>query len=65
MLLELRVREKKKEEEQNQNFHFRFSTVRRINGTLGVYFTLESLRVFIYKSFASLSCVYLGAALIS
>ena len=38
-----------------------FSTVRRINGTLGVYFTLEKLRVF-NKTFASLYCVCVGDA---
>ena len=38
-----------------------FSTVRRINKILEVYFTLEYLRVFIHKSFASLCSVYLGA----
>ena len=49
--------------EQNQNFPIAFfSTVRRVNGTLRVYFTLEQLKLFIYNSFASLYCGYLGAA---
>ena len=55
--------EEEEVEEQNRNFHVRFfSTVKRINGTLGVYFTFEKLKVFIYKSFVSLRCVYLGVA---
>ena len=33
-----------------------------MEGILSVYFILEQLRVFIYKSFVSLCCVYLGAA---
>ena len=37
-------------------------TLRRVNGTQGVYFTLEKLRVLLYKQFASLWCGYLGAA---
>ena len=60
------MKERKKEEkeqEQNRNFHFQYSTtVRRINESLGLSFTLEWLRVLMYKSFASLCCVYLGAA---
>ena len=36
--------------------------MRRVNGTLGVYFTIKKLRVFVYKHFASLCCGYLGAA---
>ena len=39
-----------------------FLIVRRINRTLGVYFTLEQLRCFISKSSAPQCCVYFGAA---
>ena len=39
-----------------------FLTVRRVNGTLGIYFTIEFIRAFVYKSYASLGCDYLGAA---
>ena len=35
--------------------------MRRVNGTRGVYFTLEQLKVFILTSLASLCCGYLGA----
>ena len=38
-----------------------FSTVRRMNGTLGAYFTLEYVSVFVSLRFV---CGYLGAALI-
>ena len=41
-----------------------FLTMRRIKGTLGVYFTLKQLRVFTCKSFVSLCCGYLGADLV-
>ena len=37
------------------------STVRRINETLRVYFTLEELNVFIYMCLDLLSRVHLGA----
>ena len=52
----------KKKEEQNQNFMFNFLCMRRIKGTLGRYFTLVKLRVFVYKRFAFLCSVCLGAA---
>ena len=57
-------RKKDKKEKRTKSTFSRLIllTVRRNNGTLGVHFTLEKLRVFIYKSFASLYCVYLGAA---
>ena len=38
------------------------SMVRRVNGTLGIYFYLRIPKGFIYKGFASLCCNYLGAA---
>ena len=58
----MREREvQKKEQNKIEIFIFDFSTVRTINETLGVYFTLEQLRVFVYKSFASPNCVYFGA----
>ena len=37
-----------------------FLSSRRIDRTLGVSFTKENPRVFMYKSFASLCCVHLG-----
>ena len=56
------MNEKKERETKLKFSHSIFSTVRRINGTLGVHFTLEYVRVFIYKSFALLCSGYLGAA---
>ena len=57
--------EKRKKERKKNKFKIScslFLTVRRINETLGVYFTLQYLRIFIYKSFASFWCVYVEAA---
>ena len=51
-------RKKKKDEEQNRNFRVRFSRLlgdQEKSCDSGVIF-------FIYKSFASLHCVYLGTA---
>ena len=53
---------KRRKQRKIEIFTFNFQTVRRINGTLGVYYTLEQLRVFINRCFASLCCVFLGAA---
>ena len=39
-----------------------FSTVIRISGNVGVYFTIRVAKGLIYSRFASLCCVYLGAA---
>ena len=62
-----RERETKKERKKETRTKSKFSrsngsSVRRINETLGVCFTLEFLRFFIYMSFTSLCSVYLGAA---
>ena len=45
---------REKEERRTNSLFSRliFLTLIRINGILGVYFTLEKLKVFIYKSFA-------------
>ena len=59
------LRKRKKEEKDRTKLKFSCSIsspVRRINGTIVVYFTLEYLKVFIYSSFASLCCVYVRAA---
>ena len=56
------TKEEKKEQQQNQISVQDFLTVRRIIGTLGVYFSLQLLRIFVHKSFASLCCGYLGPA---
>ena len=56
------MKENKKEMNKIEIFTFDFSTMRRINETLGIYLALKQLMVFICKSFASLCCVYLGAA---
>ena len=54
---------KERKEEHNQNFSQSiFSTVRRINGTLGYIVCHNSLGFFICKSFRSLYCGYVGAA---
>ena len=62
-----RKKERKKERRRKTKLKKKFShqiflTVRRSNGTMELYFTLEKLRVFIYKSFMSFHCVYHGAA---
>ena len=63
ILFELCVtEEKEKRKNKIQIFITIFSNVKRINGTLGVRYTLQQLRVFIYKIFASLCCGYLGVA---
>ena len=54
----------RKKKNKTEIFAFNFLTVRRTNGTIGVYFTLEYVRADVYKTFASLCCGYLGAALI-
>ena len=59
---EERKNERKKDKKEMKFFLLSIlSTVRRSIGTLGLYFTLQWLRVFIYKCFVSLGCVYLGA----
>ena len=59
-------KERKKERRKRKSKFSRsiFLTVIRINVILGVYFTLEQLRVFSSKHFTLLWCVYLGAATI-
>ena len=55
---------RKKNDGRRTKSHFSlaiFLTVGRINESLEVYFVLELLRVFIYKSFASLCCGFLEA----
>ena len=60
---ELCVREKKERKKMMMMMKKNQRRKRRqINGTLGIYFTLEYLRVFIYRSFTSLCCGYLGTA---
>ena len=56
--------ERKKKGNNVEIFVFPFLGHKRINGTLGIYFAFEYLRVFICKSFGSLCCgyMYLGAA---
>ena len=54
-------RKNKKERKKRTESKFScsiFSTVRRMNGTLGVYFAFEHLRCFICKSFISL-CLFI------
>ena len=58
-------KEKKEKEEKITFSLLAFSTVRRNNEALWIYVTLEYLRDFIYKSYPSLCCVYLGPAPIS
>ena len=58
-------KEKERRTKSKKFLHLIFSSVRRINGTPGVYFTVEYLRAFIYKSFVLLYCCYLGAAAIT
>ena len=65
ILVELYMMKKKEEGGRRTKSKYSsliFSTVKRINGTLGVYLTLEYLRVLIYKRFVSLCCVFLKAA---
>ena len=62
-------KEKRRQEGRNKKTKYKilysiFSTIVLITGTLGVQFRLEWLRVFIYRSFASLCCANLGVALI-
>ena len=61
---ERKKEEVKKEKNKLEIFTLIFLIVRRINETLGLCFTSVYLRVLIYRSFASLCYVYLGAALI-
>ena len=49
------MREKRKKprkierkKDKTEIFTFDFSTLKRVNGTLGVYLTIEGLRVFVY-----------------
>ena len=57
-----RKRKEKKKEEKYGKFLFNLLDCKRINGSQGVYFALDHLRVFIPKSFGLLYCGYLGAA---
>ena len=41
-----------------------FSSLRRVNGTLGVYSTTEYLRAFVFKFFASFCAGYLEATVL-
>ena len=55
------TKRKKEKENKIEISCLLFSTMRKINITLRVYFALQYLSVFFYKNFASLCCGYLGA----